>query len=71
MQTGLWLGKLRGRDHLEDLDLDGMIILKWIFKKYTIGEVGWIDLSQGKDVASPCECGNGSSVSTKRGEFLE
>ena len=26
-------GDLRERDHLEDLDVDGSMILKWIFKK--------------------------------------
>jgi hypothetical protein len=65
------LGKLRARDHLEDLDVDGIIILKWIFNKYMIGEVNWIDLAQGGEVAGPCECENGSLVSTKCGEFLE
>jgi hypothetical protein len=24
---------LKGRDHLEDLDIDGEIILEWIFRK--------------------------------------
>jgi hypothetical protein len=32
------LGNLRERDHLEDLGIDGRIILKWILKKYD----GWI-----------------------------
>jgi hypothetical protein len=33
-----WSGDLRKRDHLEDLDVDGRIILKWIFNKWD-GEV--------------------------------
>jgi len=28
MYTAFWWGDLRGRDHLEDLDVDGRIILK-------------------------------------------
>jgi hypothetical protein len=31
------VGTLRERDHLEDIDLDGRIILKWIFKKWDGG----------------------------------
>jgi len=27
------VGKLRERDHLEDLAIDGRIIINWIFKK--------------------------------------
>jgi hypothetical protein len=31
--TGFWLGYLMGRDHLEDVGVDGRIIIKWIFRK--------------------------------------
>jgi hypothetical protein len=32
-----WWGNLRERDHLEDLGVDGRIILRWIFKKWDMG----------------------------------
>ena len=48
MHTGFWWGDLRGGDHLEDLDVDGRIILKWIFKKWD-GGMDWIDVAQGRD----------------------
>jgi hypothetical protein len=31
--TKFWLENLKGRDHSEDLDVDGMIILEWILGK--------------------------------------
>ena len=34
LHTGFWWGNLRERGHLEDLGVDGMIILKLIFKKW-------------------------------------
>jgi hypothetical protein len=37
--TGFWWGDLRERNHLENLDVDGRIILKWVFKKWVVGGV--------------------------------
>jgi len=34
VHTWFCWGDLRERDHLEDLGVDGRIILKWIFKKW-------------------------------------
>jgi hypothetical protein len=33
LHTGLWWGKLREREQLDDLNADGTTVLKWIFKK--------------------------------------
>jgi hypothetical protein len=49
LRTGFWWGKMRKKEHLEDLSVEGRIILKWIFKK-----VGWkgmdcIGLPQDRD----------------------
>jgi len=37
VHTGFWLGNLKERDHLEDLDVDGRIISRWIFIKWNGG----------------------------------
>jgi hypothetical protein len=34
VHTGLWWGDLRETDHVEDTGLKGMILLKWIFKRW-------------------------------------
>jgi hypothetical protein len=34
---GIGRENLRERDHLEDSDVDGRIILRWIFRKWHVG----------------------------------
>ena len=34
----LIIGNLKERSHFEDLGLDGMIILKWIYEKCLVGD---------------------------------
>ena len=41
MYSGLWWGNLKDGDHLEDSDIDGIIILKWILEKWA-GGMDWI-----------------------------
>ena len=45
VHTGFWWGKVRQRDNLQDLGLDGNIILKLIVKKWDEG-MEWIYLAQ-------------------------
>jgi hypothetical protein len=46
--TGCWWGNLRKRGHWGDPDVDGMIILKWIFRKLE-GWWGLMELAQDRD----------------------
>jgi hypothetical protein len=42
---GFWWGSLRERDNWGDLDVDGRIILGWIFRKRDVGlwtGMGWL-----------------------------
>jgi len=36
--TALWYGILEERNHLEDPDVEGRIVLSWIFSKWDVGE---------------------------------
>jgi hypothetical protein len=47
--TGFWWGNLREREHLEDLGLDGMIILSWIIQEVGCGGVARIYVAQDRD----------------------
>jgi hypothetical protein len=53
------LGSLRERDHLDDVGVDGWIILKWIIEKFDGGHgLDWFCSGQGQ-VVDFRECGNG------------
>jgi hypothetical protein len=47
MHTIFWLENLKGRDHLEDLGVDGRIIFEWILRKY--GGRMELDAAQDRD----------------------
>jgi len=47
--TEFWWGNLKERDHLGDPGIDGGIILRWIFRKWDVGGMGWIELAQDRD----------------------
>ena len=40
---------MRERDHFGDPNVDGRIILKWIFRKLDVGCREWIKLVQDRD----------------------
>ena len=44
--TGFFWGNLSERDHLEDPDVDGRIILRWTFRKWRYRGMDWIELAQ-------------------------
>jgi hypothetical protein len=59
------------RDDLDDLSVDGRIILIWIFKTWDGGH--GLDLSDSEEehVACSGECGSEPLVSIKCGEILD
>ena len=38
MYIGVWWGNMKERDQLEDPGLCGRIIVRWIFRKWDVGE---------------------------------
>jgi hypothetical protein len=48
VHAGVLWGDLREGDHLEEPDIDGGIVLKWICKKWD-GGMDWIYLAQDRD----------------------
>jgi hypothetical protein len=47
--TGFGWGNLKERDRWGAPGADGRIILRWIFKKWDVGEMDWIELAQDRD----------------------
>ena len=47
MRTQFVWGEPRERAHLDDLGVDGRIILKWVFEQW--GGMDWIDVIQDRD----------------------
>jgi hypothetical protein len=44
--TGFWYESLKGRDHLGDIDMHGMIILKCSLKKSVCEDFDWIVMTK-------------------------
>jgi hypothetical protein len=46
---GFWRRNLKERDNLEDPNVDWVIIIKWIFRKWDWGAMDWVNLVQDMD----------------------
>ena len=71
MCTRFWWGNLREGDHLEGPEVDGRIILRWVFRKWDV--VYGLDRAGSGygQVAGSCEYGNELSGFIICGEFLD
>jgi len=49
VHIGFWYGNLRESDHLEDLGIDKRIILRWIFRKWDVRGMDWMELAKDRD----------------------
>jgi hypothetical protein len=49
MHVGYWWESQKERDHQEDRDVEGLIILKCILRVIRWGGMDWIDLAQNRD----------------------
>ena len=70
----IWLdfgGELRYRDHLEDLEVDGRVVLKFIFKKWAGGRRVDLPNSGYGHVQGCCVNGNEHSRSIKFGDIVD
>ena len=47
--TGFWWENPREGDHWGDPGTNGRIILRWIFRKWDVGSIDWIELAQDWD----------------------
>jgi hypothetical protein len=48
--TGCWWDNLKERGHCGDRDVEGRIILRWIFRKLGGGgRGGWVEVAQDRD----------------------
>jgi hypothetical protein len=72
MHTKLRSENLKGRDHSEDLGVDGNILWEWILWETGWEGVNWMQLAQDKGtVGGYCEHGNEHSGTIKGGEILD
>jgi hypothetical protein len=66
--TVYWWGNLKERDHLEDLGMNGRIMLKCIFKTWTWTGLIWLGMCA---IHTPCECSDEPSSFIKCREFVD